>query len=811
MMRIERIVPARSVAKRPHILSACGVALAWQLTCLPLANAQLEEVVVTAQKRSESLLDVPIAVTAFSQEALGELGIFNADDLVQFTPGLSMRKQSGSNTTYFLRGVGTNDIHLTAAPAVGQYFDEVTLTSGFHARTALFDMNRVEILKGPQNTLFGLNTTGGTVSYFSNKPEIGAGTTGSVEARLGNYSSSYVSGAIGFDLGANSAARIAGFWDKSDGAFDSVYDGRDFGDDDAKGFRAQLLWSPSDRADILLNVHMGESENNGSVHKVLGTRTPDGSGGVCSSFNPMAVPNFEQDTNCIGAPPPAAGDYGPDQIGVDASFSDWEDVGMDVGGEDLETQGAFLKINFDFDFATLTSITAFDNLEFKNTNDLDGSQIGQMINLQEDDRDTFQQELRLVSASDGNFRWILGAYYLDEESESYTGLRSNLIGGWAILPNVQLDHTKENFGVYGQVEYDLTQNTTLTAGVRWSDETIEGDYLPSKPFVAPIPDTTTLHKTEVHDLVTAQNPGGEGFDANGYELARQVSQKLENDDIGFSLKLDHQFGEDSLVYVSFARGFKGAALDIRAAYALVPVANVITGLEEARLDPESLDAWEIGFKSSLLGGAAQIDLAAFHYTYEDLQQFITIRGVPTLENAPESEITGFDANIKFANDSGFYAQAGVSFLDTEVTDSTGSGFVVGAPLAGSPEWSFTGAASQDFNVARGVLTVSANLSYTDQQAAETLTEPLVPVEGAFTIDSYVLVNASAMYRFGAKEQFNVGVYANNLFDEHFCQGIRASDNANLAVPGNRGHHRNVTCAISNASVRTFGVRLGYDF
>ena len=114
-------------------------------------------------------------------------------------------------------------------------------------------------------------------------------------------------------------------------------------------------------------------------------------------------------------------------------------------------------------------------------------------------------------------------------------------------PQRSTDHTKENFGVYGQVEYDLTQNTTLTAGVRWSDETIEGDYLPSKPFVAPIPDTTTLHKTEVHDLVTAQNPGGAGFDANGYELARQVSQKLENDDIGFSLKLDHQFGEDSLV------------------------------------------------------------------------------------------------------------------------------------------------------------------------------------------------------------------------------------------------------------------------
>lgn len=791
---------------------ATVVAIASSTTLLShSALAILEEVVVTAQKRSESLQDVPISVSAFTGDSMKQLGVNDASDLVALTPGLSERQQSGSNTSYFLRGVGTNDIHLTAAPAVGQYFDEVTLTSGFLAKTALFDMDRVEVLKGPQNTLFGLNTTGGTVSYFSKKPEIGGGTQGSIDVRIGSHSLREFEGAIGFELGDHAAARISGVWNESDGAFESVFDGRDFGDDDTQALRTQLLWAPQESTEVLLNLHYAQSENNSTAYKVLGTRSPDGTGAVCSAFNPRAVPDFDKNTNCISVPPPMAGDLGG-QPGADPSFSDWEDVGMNVGSEELETKGAFLKINHDFDWASLTSITAFDNLSFQNTMDLDGAQLGLMMNLQEDDRDTFQQELRLVSTGDEDYRWIVGAYYLQEDSESYTGLRSNLIGGWRLLPNVQLDHSKENLGLYGQGEYDFNDALTLTLGLRWSDETIDGDYLPSKPNVVGFSDTTTFHVSEINALVAAQNPGTPDYDANGFEIARQLSQELTNEDIGFTLKLDYKFGTDSLVYLSFSRGFKGSALDIRAAYALVPVANVQRGLEEARLDPESLDAWELGYKTALWDNRVQLDAAVFSYTYDNLQQFITFRGIPTLDNAPESEIIGFDANIKFANESGFYTQGSISYLDSEVTDATGSNFVEGAPLASSPEWSITALASQDFTIGDGLLTLMANLSYTDEQAAETLTTALQPVEEAFTVDSYTLVNASATYRFGEEEEYKVGVYGNNLTNEHYCHGIRASDTANLALPGNGGrHHGTLTCVVSNATVRTYGVSFGMEF
>lgn len=773
------------------------------------AHAALEEIVVTAQKRSESLQDVPVAVSAFTGESMKQMGVDDAGDLVSLTPGLSERAQSGSSTTYFLRGVGTNDIHLTAAPAVGMYLDGVTLTSGFQAKTSLFDVERVEILKGPQNTLFGLNTTGGTVSYFSNKPEVGAGSQGYLDARVGNHSRMNLEGALGFDLGPNSAARLSFASTQSDGAFTSVADGRDFGDEDTMSLRGQVIWQPSDDTSILFKAHISESENNGIAYKALGTRAPDGSGAVCADFNGTVIANFDTNTNCISRTPPGPGEQAGN-LGADPSFANWETVGMNVGGLEMETRGISLRIDHDIEGATLTSITAFDNLEFENSNDLDGSQFGYMNVAQSDDRETFQQELRLVSNGDGAFRWIAGAYYLKDEADSFTGLRSALIGGWAILPNVQLDHSKENLGVYGQTEYDLSDAMTLTVGLRWSDETIEGHYKPSKPNVVGQSDDLFWTREQVHALV-ASNAGTEGYDADGYEIARQVTQELDNTDVGFTAKLDYQFGDDSLAYISFSRGFKGSALDIRAAYALVPVANVLKGLEDSRLDPESLDAWELGFKSTYWDNQLQLDAAVFQYTYENLQQFITNKGVPTLDNAPESEISGFDANVRYANDAGLYAQLGLSILDSEVTDSEGSAFVQGAPLAGAPELSYTALVSQDFNVGEGVLTVMANMSYTDEVASETSTAGTHPVANAFTADAYTLVNANATYRFGAAEQYSIGIYGNNLTNERFCHGIRASDNANLIAEGNTGHHRNLLCMVSNASVRTYGVTFGMDF
>ncbi|NNC99082.1 MAG: TonB-dependent receptor, partial [Gammaproteobacteria bacterium] len=755
--------------------------------------------------------DVPVAVTAFTGESMKTLGISNASDLVDLTPGLASGTQQGSNRNYYLRGVGTSDVHITAASAVGQYFDGVPLTSGFHAKAALFDMERVEILKGPQNTLFGLNTTGGAVNYISRKPEINGGTQGDFNVSVGNNSRVEAELAVGFDVTETMSARIAVQSVNDDGAFKSISNGKRYGDDDTKAARATLLWQPSDLASITFNVHGLTSENNSTAIKAVGTRSPDGSGGLCADA-PTGVIDFERNTNCLSRDGGGTG-----EPASDPSTGEWDLTAQDFGFEEIDTRGGYLNVDYELPWATFTSLTAFDNLEFKNANDNDGGDTLGLNTFHQDDRDTFQQELRLISSGDGNYRWIAGLYYLDEDSDSYTGLRGarGAFRAGLQVPNIQLDHTKENLSVYFQGEYDFNDLVTLTAGVRWSDEELVGKYLTSSPVVAGEPTETLYFSSDITALVAAQNPNTAEFDANGYEIARQITQKLTNKDVGYTLKLDWRVSDDALLYVSTSKGFKGAALDIRPVYALVPVANVLSSLEETKLEPESLNVWELGYKGTFWDNRIQFDSAAFFYKYENLQQFVTAMGVPSLDNAPESEIKGLEANAKYAGKNGLYLQGGISLLDTEVTKATDSAFVEGTELANSPKFSFNLLASQEWDLNNGnLLTLTGNVSHTGDQVKVTPTAGDIQIVDQLSTDAYTLLNANLSYRFGQDQRYNLSVFGKNLTDEHYCGAVLINDaNAILGNSTNPGSafSMNALCRVSNASTRTYGVSFGMSF
>ena len=429
-----------------------------------------------------------------------------------------------------------------------------------------------------------------------------------------------------------------------------------------------------------------------------------------------------------------------------------------------------------------------------------------------------QQEFRLISSGDEQYRWIAGVYYLDDDATSYTGLRGarGAFKSGTQIPNVQLDHTKENLSVYFQGEYDFSDTLTLTTGVRWSDEKIEGDYTPSSPNVAGDSQSTTYFRDDIAALVAAQDPGTEEYDANGYLIARQVQQNLDNKDVGYTVKLDWKATENSMVYLSNSRGFKGSALDTRPVYALVPLKNVISGLEETRLEPESLDAWEIGYKGDFLDSRVQLDAAVFLYDYENLQQFVTAKGVPTLDNALESEIKGLDLNVKYGGDNGLYLQAGLSLLDTEVTDAGDSkNFFAGAELASSPSFSFNLLASQEFQLENGnLLTLTGNVAHTGEQVKATATNGNNQVVDQLSVDAYTLLNASLSYRFGEAQQYNLSLYGKNLSDENFCGGVLVNDgNAILGntVNAKTAMHMNALCRVTSASTRTFGASIAVDF
>ncbi len=788
-----------------YVVKALSIGIA---VAMPLAaNAALEEIIVTAQKRSESLQDVPIAIAAYSSESLKALGIVEASQLANVTPGLNSGSQAGSNRNYYLRGVGTADLHLTAASAVGQYYDGVSLTSGFQARAALFDMERVEILKGPQNTLYGLNTTGGAINYISNKPEVGVGTNGSVSIKFGSDSQIGSEAAVGFDVSDTVAARLAMQTNKNDGPFVSTTDGRDYGGDDMGAYRASLVWVPNDRAQLNVNIHGMQNENNGSAVKALGTRDPDGLGGVCVDFGPGEL-DFERDTDCL-----SRNGGGTGEVATDPSTGDWESITSNIGHEDIESSGYYFDFSYDLSWATLNVITAFDNLDVKVAFDSDGTGIQLLHQFQEDDRDISQHEVRLTSSADGAFRWIAGAYMLDEDAQSYTAVRSPKFANGTRNPNVQLDHSKENLGIYLQGEYDINDVVTVTAGVRWSDEEIRANYLPSSPLATSYDSATPLFSADVAALVLAQaNPDDANQDAGGYDTRRQVSQALPNEDVGYTLKLDWKLTEDSLLYASYSKGFKGSAADTRAVFALVPVPNLQTGLEASRLEPESLKAVELGYKASYMNNAVQIDGAVFSYVYENLQQFSTVAGVPTLVNAPESEISGFDGSVKYASDNGLYIDLGVSLLDTEVTVVAGSQFVEGGELANSPEFSMAATVSQELTLSNGaLLTLMGNISHTGDTLRNTIVSSSSETVAARTQPAYTLLNANVTYNFGDQQQYSVALFGNNLTDEHYC-GFRGLNEGNTTYEsGLNGFSYAVSCRVDRGSTRTFGASFSYDF
>ena len=791
------------------------ICLALTAIVMPIAaaHAQLEEIVVTAQKRQESLQDVPVAVSAFTAETMNTLGITEASDLVLVTPGLQANTQAGSNRNYFLRGVGTADFHLTAAPAIGQYYDGITLTSGFQARAALFDMERVEVLKGPQNTLFGLNTTGGAVNYITRKPEIGAGTNGFARIKVGDDSFVNAEAAVGFDVSENVAARLAVIHNAYDG-FESVTDGRDYANDDMQSFRAALAWAPSDSSSLLFNFHYMQNDNNGSARRALGTRDPSSAPAGLTPRCPEFVNevlDYESNTDCVGR-----GGAGTGLPPSDPSTGDWDLVSTGYGEEDLETMGFYIKYDYDFAGATLNLIAAHDNLEFQVAQDTDGMPTVGAHLAQEDDRDTNQFEARLVSSADEAFRWIAGVYYLDEQANSYTGLFTPGQGVQGLtLPNVQLDHSKENLGIYGQVEFDVSDTVTLTAGLRWSDEELKGDYLPSRPSVVGTQwgITDPAYSADIDALVRAQaDPMDPNQDSNGYDVRRQVQNSLTNEDVGFTLKADWRVTDESMLYAGYSRGFKGGALDIRAIYALSNPDNIDDGLEP--VDPESLDAFEVGYKATFLDNRLSLDLSAFFYVYENLARFSAAAGVPVLDNAPESEITGLDGNLKYANDSGFYLDLGVSFLDSEVTDAEGSGFIEGVELGNTPGFSVSAIAAQDFEFASGnMLTIAANVNHVDDFVHATRITGQSNVEPLLTSPAYTLLNLNATYRFGGDQQYALSVFGNNLTDEHYCnQRTTQGGNTllNDSLPG--GTLSGVTgCDTTRETRLNYGVGFTVDF
>jgi len=437
-------IPKKPISRHFSWASSC-IAATVMLNAPAVFSAVLEEVVVTAQKREQSLQDVGIAVTAFTGNQLNELGFTNAIDVVAQSPGLTVSGSGGGTiNTFSVRGVTQNDFSPAQEGPVAVYVDEAYISQNSVTNFSLFDIDRVEILRGPQGTLFGRNATGGLVHYITERPS--QEPEGFANVEVGEQGRMRVAGAAGGGLSDTISGRFAGVYNKSDGLIENEI-GPDVRDVDDYSGRGQLLIEPSEELDVLLRAQYGNEDDRrgGYAHRV-------GFDGV-----------FSKDPNAT------------DFFGYRSNQSDPHKGSFDFDGyRKVDTYDFAAHVNWDFGEYSLTSVTNYQDIEHQYGEDSDVSP-NDIYNYEGDDTvQQWSQEIRLNWEGEG-YKAILGLFYLYIDGDYKTVQSGEVFFGPGFLYELEADQETETFAVFGQTEFDLTSELTLILGVRLNRD--EKDYI----------------------------------------------------------------------------------------------------------------------------------------------------------------------------------------------------------------------------------------------------------------------------------------------------------------------------------------------
>ena len=691
--------------------SILALAISAALAPAGLQASVLEEVIVTATKREQSSQDVGIAITAFTGDQMEQLGFENAQQITAMAPGVHTIQPNGeANYAIAMRGVASSDFTTNVESPIALYVDEVYISQMSGAGFALFDMERVEILRGPQGTLFGRNATGGLVHYITKKPE--AGFDGYLKGTVGDYDQYKVEGAIGGGSETLSA-RLSASYHQNDGYVTNRLDpGTDLNNADDLAARLQVLWTPNENVELLFNARMAEQdidtgffENVSSVNS--GELTPD-------TFNPV-LGYLDNDGDVY------AGDYD------------------DPGFNDLETDGFTVTLKWNFGGMRLTSITDQSNVEREYIEDSDASPAPVFNFFLLTDAEQFSQEIRLDGEAE-KFKWVAGLYYMSLDIEDVNGAITDPFVGPAPTPGAEAGlsnpYTSEldSISVFGQLDIPLSDDLTLIVGGRYIQDDKDFEY--------------SINAVEFFD--PASNPGFNNPDNLG-ALGTIGSYEGSRDDSEWSarVQLDWAISDDILVYGGWNRGVRGGGFNAP----IFPVNPPLDYNDETMsYDPEQLDAYEVGFKSTLAGGLARLNGAAYYYDYVDYQAFFII-GIDTITFNTDAESYGMELELQTTPIDGLDILAGVAYNDIEVEIGDAK-----HPSVQSPKWNLNGLIRYEWSMPGGSMAVQADAVYRD--------EHVFALTGAETVDgdSYTLSNASLSY---TTDNWQATAFVKNITDEEY--------------------------------------------
>ncbi len=750
--KVKATLPMVALVLAAHPYAAHAQDTAVQADARP-DDGGLDVIVVTAQRRSEPLQDIPIAVSALDADRIREAGFSDVEDLTSTVPNLNISALWGtSNPKIFMRGIGNNNFNQTAESKVAVYLDQVYLSAPSGQLFQMFDLDRIEVLRGPQGTLYGKNATGGAISVYSMLP--GDEVEGYARAGYGNYDAIDLEAAATVPLGKTLSARIAGTWTKRDGYVRDLGSGDRVNDADQWAARGILRWQPSDAVDIALNIHGGASHatNNNSAHRGIFDAVALG-GGATVRLSPEEIIDREG-VDVLGYRDPNADPY-VNTYGVD-TFGDVELFGVSLVGD------------YNLGGVTLTSVTGYEKSKRKVLQEGNGAPSTIFtINWGPSTFESISQEFRLTSQNDGSFNWLLGVFGFHEKGQvdNFYNLAdvSFALGG---IEAFDQDYTQktDTLAAFAQTTVGLTDRLNLTLGARINNEKRTLDH---RSF-ATTEDGISLLPGPLFDY---------DFDESWTEWSGRAA-------------LDYQIAPDVMAFASVNRGFTSGGFNTGAFNDPQGAARVF--------DPETVISYEAGVKSTLFNRRLMLNVTGFIYDYSDLQVFtFTPSGLQFIENASNARVKGIEIEMQSKPFDNLELGASIGLLDSEYRDFSRDLGGVTEDLSGNR---LTGAPNTQFNVVgkytvptspgdfwvRGDFTYTGNRYYDERQLEE------VSSEGATTN-----LNASIGFT-DASERFEISAWAKNLTDE-----VNIIDILEVSLFGYQNVWYNMP--------RTYGFTVGYNF
>jgi len=727
----------------------------------------LDEVTITARRREESLQSVPVAVSAISGDLLDSSYTVNTQLLSQLVPALYYNSANPRNTAYTIRGLGSNTLSISAAndgiePGVGFYVDQV-----YHGRpaTASFDftdIERVEVLRGPQGTLFGKNTTAGAIHVISREPTFEPETNGEITFGENNFfqTKGAVSGRLFSDV---VAGRLSAQLTRRDGVIRNVRTGKDLNELNNYALRGQLLFVPRENLKLRLIADVSDLDS------------------ACCTQNFLRV-GQSQRSAARQFPALAAG------LGYEPASRDVYDRLSDIDADlkiDTQDGGVSLIADWGLGATTLTSVTAWRYWDWDVANDRDYTGIPiQTVQRIPSRQDQYSQELRLASNNEGPLSYVGGLYFFKQEiSGTPTSIYGPEAAYWLLsqanfsvpIPRNLLDgygqvgssdFEMNSYAAFGELNYDLTQRLTATLGLRYTYEDKEGTYA-----------TQVFGGLDLTGL-----PPADAAELNRAKLSIFRPQSYTASDDGGSLSerasLAYRLTDGMLAYVGYAHGYKSGGLNMSG----LPLdAQNQPALATAVIEDEKNSTVELGLKSTLLDGRATLNLAAYRTVVEDYQANIVssletaaIRSYPS--NVPEVRVQGFEADFAALLFPGFTVRASVAYADGKNTDypegpcplevqtaATVACDLTGVRLAGLSRWAGTLGFDYQRPLGTGALLIHADSSSRSAYNSDTSASQYTWISG------YNVTNASVGYRFASG--WEVDVFARNLFDKDYITAL----------------------------------------